>query len=199
VHIATDGAIDGYIDVADPIRPDSSVSVEQLNGLGIEARLLSGDRPETAGYVAGQVGIREFVAGVDPAGKRDVVARWMRGARVAMVGDGINDAAALATAHVGVAMGSGADVAIAAADVTLMGTGPSGVVGAVRVARATVATIRGNLALALAYNAIGIPLAAGAFEPLLGWSMSPMFASLSMALSSVAVVTNALRLRGAVR
>ncbi|MFM7321550.1 MAG: heavy metal translocating P-type ATPase [Armatimonadota bacterium] len=196
VHVAISGAWVGWLDVADQIRPDSAAAVESLSALRVEARLLSGDRVAVAEHVARLVGIDQVVAEADPVSKREAVGRWMATERVAMVGDGINDAAALAAATVGIAMGSGADVAIAAADVTLVDTGPSGVAEAIRVARATVGTIRGNLFLAFAYNALGIPLAAGVFEPILGLALPPMWASLAMALSSVSVVTNALRLRG---
>jgi Cu+-exporting ATPase len=158
--------------------------------------MATGDARPTAEAVAREVGIERVFAGVLPEGKRDVVRELKsQGRRVAMAGDGVNDAPALAQADVGIAMGSGADVAIESASITLMRGDLSGLVRARRLSRATMRNIRQNLFFAFAYNALGIPLAAGAFYPLFGVLLSPMIASAAMTLSSVSVIANALRLR----
>jgi Cu+-exporting ATPase len=158
--------------------------------------MVSGDRPSTARAVAREIGIERVIAGATPTDKADVVvSERAQGRIVAMVGDGINDAPALAIAHVGVAVGSGADVALAAADIALLRGGIAGLSRALRLARATLRTIRQNLFWAFAYNVVGIPIAAGALYPLTGWSLSPVLASAAMSLSSVSVLANSLRLR----
>jgi Cu+-exporting ATPase len=194
--LAIDGTFAGAIAVADPVKATSAAAVAELRAMGLGVVLLTGDREIVAKEVAAAVGIERVVAGVLPGEKAAEVGR-LRGeaAAVAMVGDGINDAPALAAADVGIAMGTGTDVAMAAADVTLMSGDLRGVVTAVRLARATLRTIRQNLFWAFVYNVIGIPLAAGALYPLTGWQLSPMIASAAMSLSSVSVVANSLRLR----
>jgi Cu+-exporting ATPase len=158
--------------------------------------MVSGDRRATAEAVAREIGITQVVGGATPADKAELVASARaRGEIVAMVGDGINDAPALAIAHVGIAVGTGTDVAVAAADVALLSGGISGLPRALRLARATLRTIHQNLFWAFVYNLLGIPLAAGVLYPLTGWSLSPVFASAAMSLSSVSVIANSLRLR----
>jgi Cu+-exporting ATPase len=194
--VAIDGNCVGWCAVADPLRSGSAQAIASLQSRGIESVLLSGDRREVAEAVASAVGIRRVVAEATPEAKVAEVSRLAAVGPVAMVGDGVNDAAALATATVGIAMGSGADVAVEAADVTLARSEPDAVVDAVEIAGRTLSVIRQNLFLAFAYNIVGIPLAAGVLTPATGWTLSPMLASLAMALSSVSVVGNALRLRG---
>jgi Cu+-exporting ATPase len=164
--------------------------------MGCDVLLLTGDRGETAEAVAREVGIERVVAGVLPGGKTEEIARLRAtGRRVAMVGDGVNDAPALASADLGVALGTGSDVAIAASDVTLVGADPRTVAVAIALGRRALRTIRQNLGWAFGYNLLGIPLAAGVFYPWTGWLLSPVVASAAMALSSVSVVTNSLRLK----
>jgi Cu+-exporting ATPase len=171
--------------------------VARLKRLGLKVVLLTGDTARTAEAIGKAVGIERVVAGVLPAGKADVVKQLQtEGEVVAMVGDGVNDAPALAQADVGIAMGTGTDVAIESAEVTLVRGDLNGVAAAIGLSRATMRTVRQNLFFAFAYNVLGIPLAAGVFYPLTGWLLSPILASGAMALSSVSVVTNALRLRG---
>lgn len=195
--VAVEGVFAGAIEVSDPVKAGSAGAVAALQGMGMEVVLLTGDRREVAEAVGREVGIERVVAEVLPAEKAAEVAR-LRGAgkAVAMVGDGINDAPALAAADVGVAMGTGTDVAMAAGDVTVIGGEVGGVVTAVRLSRATMRVIRQNLFWAFVYNVVGIPLAAGVLYPLTGWQLSPMVASAAMSLSSVSVVGNSLRLRG---
>jgi Cu+-exporting ATPase len=196
VLVAVDGRIHGLLAVADPLRPEAAEAVSALRRLGHSVVLLTGDHAGSARAVARALAIDDVHAEVAPAGKAELVAGLRAsGRRVAMVGDGINDAPALARANVGVALGTGADVARAAADVTLVRADLRGVVDAVRLARATVRTIRQNLFWAFGYNVLGIPLAAGLFQPLTGWALSPVVASAAMALSSLSVVGNSLRLR----
>jgi Cu+-exporting ATPase len=197
VFVAVDGAAVGVLGIADPVRPGSARAVAALRALGHDIVMLTGDHAATAAAVARQVGIDEVIAEVLPAEKADVVARLQteRGARVAMVGDGVNDAPALARADLGIAIGTGADVAREASDVTLVGDDPNGIVAAIRISRATVRTIRQNLFWAFVYNTLGIPIAAGVLYPVWGVLLSPVFASAAMAFSSVSVVTNSLRLR----
>lgn len=199
--VAVDGAPAGLVAVTDAVRPSAPGAVAALKRLGIEVVMLTGDNPRTAGAVASALGITSVIAGVGPEGKAAEIARLQNnGAKiVAMVGDGINDAPALAQADVGIALGSGTDIAIETADVTLIGGDLHAVVSAIRLGRATLANIKQNLFWAFAYNALGIPLAAGLLFPLTGWLLSPLLASLAMALSSVSVVSNALRLRGFAR
>ena len=158
--------------------------------------MLTGDNESTARAIAAQLGIDDVQAQVLPGGKRDVVAELQRqGHLVAMAGDGVNDAPALAQATVGIAMGSGADVAMESAGITLVRADLRGIVRARRLSRATLRNIRQNLFLAFVYNAVGVPLAAGVLYPFVGWQVSPIWASAAMTLSSLSVITNALRLR----
>lgn len=195
--VAIDGTLAGLIAVSDPPSPEARSTLASLREMGIEVAMVTGDRAGTARAIADELGIEEVVAEVKPEDKARVVfEQRARGRFVAMVGDGINDAPALAGAHVGVAIGSGADVAIAAADIALLRGGVGGLVTALRLGRATLRTIRQNLFWAFVYNVIGIPLAAGVFYPWTGWQLSPMVASAAMSLSSVSVLLNSLRLRG---
>jgi Cu+-exporting ATPase len=196
VFVAVGGRLAGVLAVADEIKPESAEAVRELRSQGLEVVMLTGDNSRTAGAVARAVGITRVLAEVLPEGKAAEVERLKgEGRRVAMVGDGINDAPALAAAHVGIAIGTGADVAIEASDVTLVGGDLRGVAVAVALSRATVRTVRQNLFWAFVYNALGIPVAAGVLYPLTGWLLSPMLASAAMSLSSVSVVANSLRLR----
>ena len=191
---AQDGSLLGVIAVADAIKPDSPEAVRQLQGMGIRVVMLTGDNQRTAEAVGREAGVDEVIAGVLPEGKEQAVRRLKSQGRVAMVGDGINDAPALTRADVGIAIGAGADVAVDAADVVLMNSRLSDVPAAIRLSRATLRNIHENLFWAFIYNAVGIPLAAGVFISLLGWRLNPMFAAAAMSLSSFCVVTNALRL-----
>lgn len=186
----------GFLVVADTLKQNASQAIQSLRELGMKPILLSGDDERTAQYIAKAVGITEVVAGVLPEGKRTFVRSLKeRGERVAMVGDGINDAPALAEAQVGVAMATGTDIAMETAGITLLHGDLVKLVRAVRLSRATMRTIRQNLFWAFLYNVMGIPLAAGALYPFTGWLLSPVFAGLAMAFSSVSVVSNALRLK----
>ena len=196
VLVAIDHAPAGVIGVADPTREGAREAVASLKALGCHVVLLTGDRRETAEAVAREVGIDRVLAEVLPGGKSEEIARLRAsGRRVAMVGDGVNDAPALASADLGVAVGTGSDVAIAASDVTVVGADPRIVAVAIDLARNALRTIRQNLAWAFVYNLLGIPLAAGLFYPWTGWLLSPVVASAAMALSSVSVVANSLRLK----
>lgn len=196
VFIAIDGALSGVLGVADHPREGARLAVTELRAMGCEIILLTGDRRATADSVAREVGIDRVIAEVFPADKfREIGKLRAAGYRVAMVGDGINDAPALAAADLGVAVGTGSDVAIAASDITMVGADPRKVALALRLGRKSLRTIRQNLAWAFVYNVLGIPLAAGVLYPVTGWALSPVFASAAMALSSVSVVTNSLRLR----
>jgi Cu+-exporting ATPase len=193
--VAVDGKYAGLLAVSDPVKPTSKAAVGQLHAMGLEVVLLTGDNRGTAEAVAREVGIDRVVADVLPEGKANEVRKLRESGKVvAMVGDGINDAPALAAADVGIAMGTGTDVAIEAADITLVKGDLSGVAASIALSRATMRTIRQNLFFAFAYNVLGIPIAAGVLFPLTGWLLSPILASAAMALSSVSVVTNALRL-----
>jgi Cu+-exporting ATPase len=196
VFVAVDGELAGVLAIADPIRATSADAVRELARMGVEVVLLTGDRRDTASAVARQVGIGRVEAEVSPEHKLDVVKRYQaEGRRVAMVGDGLNDAPALAAADLGVAMGGGTDVAMETASVTLMRGDPRGVAQALSLTRRTMRIIRQNLGWAFVYNIICIPIAAGALYPAFGLRLSPTLAAAAMALSSVSVVSNSLRLR----
>ena len=198
ILVAVDGPLAGLVAVADPVQPGASDAVARLRGMGLDVLLLSGDAEPTARAVARQVGIEHVVAGVLPDGKvAEVRRRQAAGERVAMVGDGINDAPALAQADVGIAMGSGTDVAMEAGDVTVLRDDPRGAADAIALARATLRVMKQNLFWAFAYNVVAIPVAAGALYPAFGVLLSPIVASAAMAFSSVSVVANSLRLRRA--
>lgn len=183
----------GIIAVADTIRPDSKIAIENLHNMGIEVVMITGDNERTAAAVGKQAGVDKVIAGVLPEGKENAVRDLMRGGKTAMVGDGINDAPALTSADVGIAIGRGADVAVDAADIVLMKSHLSDVPAAIRLSRSTLRNIHENLFWAFIYNIIGIPLAAGCFTAF-GLTLNPMFGAAAMSLSSFCVVTNALRL-----
>ncbi|BDG06648.1 heavy metal translocating P-type ATPase [Anaeromyxobacter oryzae] len=196
VFAAVDGALAGLVAIADPLRPTSREAIARLRRMGLEVVMLTGDGRSTAEAVAREAGVARVVAGVLPAGKVAEIERLQaEGKIVAMVGDGINDAPALARADVGVAMGGGTDVAVEAADVTLMRPDLGAVADAIALSRRTMRTMRQNLFWAFAYNVVGIPVAAGALYPAFGLMLSPVLASAAMAMSSVSVVSNSLRLR----
>lgn len=194
LFFAADDRLCGIIAVADTIKEDSPEAVRQLKNMGIRVVMLTGDNEQTAGAIGKQAGVDEVIAGVLPDGKEAVIRKLKKQGRVAMVGDGINDAPALTRADMGIAIGAGSDVAIDAADVVLMKSRLIDVPAAVRLSRATLTNIHENLFWAFFYNVIGIPLAAGLWYPLLGWKLNPMFGAAAMSLSSFCVVTNALRL-----
>ena len=194
LFFALDNSFIGIIAVADVIKQDSREAVMQLKGMGIHTVMLTGDNERTAKAIANQAGVDEVIAGVLPSGKESVIGKLKSKGRVAMVGDGINDALALTTADVGIAIGAGTDIAIDSADVVLMKSRLFDVVSAIKISRATLRTIHENLFWAFIYNVIGIPIAAGVFISLFGWKLTPMFGAAAMSLSSFCVVTNALRL-----
>ena len=195
LFFAADDRLCGIIAVADTIKEDSPEAVRQLKNMGIRVVMLTGDNEQTANAIGKQAGVDEVIAGVLPDGKEAVIRKLKKQGRVAMVGDGINDAPALTRADMGIAIGAGSDVAIDAADVVLMKSRLIDVPAAVRLSRATLTNIHENLFWAFFYNVIGIPLAAGLWYPLLGWKLNPMFGAAAMSLSSFCVVTNALRLK----
>ena len=189
-----EGKLLGIIAVADTIKEDSREAISQLKGMGIHVVMLTGDNEKTARAIGAQAGVDEVIAGVLPDGKESVVRKLQKQGKVAMVGDGINDAPALTRADTGIAIGAGTDVAIDAADVVLMKSRLLDVPAAIRLSRQTLKNIHENLFWAFFYNVIGIPLAAGLYISLLGWKLNPMFGAAAMSLSSFCVVTNALRL-----
>jgi P-type Cu+ transporter len=198
VLVAVDGRPAGIIAVADPIRPEAANTVRQLQARGLGVVMLTGDHRGVAEAVAKQLGIERVIAEVLPSQKADEIRRLREsGERVGMIGDGVNDAPALASADVGIAMGTGTDIAAASAEVTLVGGRLEGVVTALDLSRQTMRIIRQNLFWAFAYNVVSIPIAAGVLYPFTGWLLSPMLASAAMACSSVSVVLNSLRLRRA--
>ena len=194
LFFARGGRLIGMIAVADAIKPDSPAAIRELRSLGLRVVMLTGDNEHTAAAVGKQAGVDEVIAGVLPDGKEAAIRRLQQEGAVAMVGDGINDAPALTRADTGIAIGAGTDVAIDAADVVLMNSRLSDVPAAIRLSRATLRNIHEDLFWAFIYNVIGIPVAAGVFIQAFGWSLDPMFAAAAMSLSSVCVVTNALRL-----
>ena len=191
---AQDNKLCGLIAVADTIKEDSPAAVKDLKDMGIRVVMLTGDNERTAKAIGAQAGVDEVIAGVLPDGKESVIRELMGQGKVAMVGDGINDAPALTRANIGIAIGAGADIAMDAADVVLMKSRLSDVPAAIRLSRFTLRNIHENLFWAFIYNIIGIPLAAGLWIPIFGWTLNPMFGALAMSLSSFCVVTNALRL-----
>jgi Cu+-exporting ATPase len=199
VVVAADGEALGVLGIADPIKPSSADGLAALMRQGVQVLMLTGDNRRTAEAIGRQVGLapEQVIAEVRPEDKAAAIKRVQgEGRVVAMVGDGINDAPALAQADVGIAMGTGTDVAMETADVTLLRGDLRSVPQAIQLSRATMRTIRWNLFWAFIYNVVGIPLAAGVFYPLLGWQLSPIVAAAAMAFSSVFVVSNSLRLRG---
>jgi len=194
LFFAKDGKLLGIIAVADVIKEDSLSAIKEMQGMGLRVVMLTGDNERTAKAIGDQVGVDEVIAGVLPDGKEEVVRRLQQYGKVAMVGDGINDAPALTRADMGIAIGAGTDVAIDAADVVLMQSRLCDVPAAIRLSRATLRNIHENLFWAFFYNVIGIPLAAGVWIPLFGWELNPMFGAAAMSMSSFCVVSNALRL-----
>jgi Cu+-exporting ATPase len=193
---AREGDMLGVLAVSDPLKPEAKEAVDQLRGLALEIWLVTGDRREAAAAVAGELGIDRVEAEVLPADKAETVKRLQAGGiAVAMVGDGVNDAPALAQAEVGMALGTGTDVAMETAPVALLADDLRAVPAAVRLSRRTLAVIKQNLVWAFGYNVLGIPIAAGVLAPWTGWQLSPMIAAAAMALSRVSVLTNSLRLR----
>ncbi len=194
LFFAEDDRLLGVIAVADVVKEDSPAAIKQLKDMGIHVVMLTGDNEKTAKAIGAQAGVDEVIAGVLPDGKASVVESFKTRGRVIMVGDGINDAPALSSADIGLAIGAGTDIAIDAADVVLMKSRLSDVVTSIRLSRATLRNIHENLFWAFIYNIIGIPLAAGVWIPIFGWTLNPMFGAAAMSLSSFCVVTNALRL-----
>jgi Cu+-exporting ATPase len=196
VHVAIDGTPVGALEIADEVKPTAAGAVRELRDRGLEVQLLSGDAAATASAVAAAVGIEHVTAGVLPGEKAAHVEALRAGGRiVAMIGDGINDAPALATADVGIAIGTGTDVALEASDITLVGGDPRLVGSAIRASRGTLRVIRQNLGWAFGYNVVLIPVAMGLLYPFLGLRLDPILAAAAMAFSSVSVVLNSLRLR----
>ena len=194
LFFARDGELCGIIAVADIIKEESPQAIKEMQNMGIHVVMLTGDNERTAKAIGAKAGVDEVIAGVLPDGKESVIRKLQQKGKVIMVGDGINDAPALTSADIGIAIGAGADFAIDAADVVLMKSCLSDVPAAIRLSRATLRNIHENLFWAFIYNIIGIPLAAGVFISVLGWQLNPMFAAAAMSLSSFSVVTNALRL-----
>ncbi len=194
LFFAEEGRFLGMIAVADVLKDESPQAIRELKGMGIRVVMLTGDNERTAKAIGARAGVDEVIAGVLPEGKERVIRSLKKQGKVAMVGDGINDAPALTRADIGIAIGAGTDIAIDAADVVLMKSRLSDVPAAVRLSRGTLKNIHENLFWAFIYNIIGIPLAAGVWIPIFGWQLNPMFGAAAMSLSSFCVVTNALRL-----
>jgi Cu+-exporting ATPase len=196
MFVAIDGKPAGILAVADPIKSTTAEAIKELHALGLKLVMLTGDNRRTAAAVAKQLGLDAVEAEIDPTGKVAQVKKLrMEGKHVAMAGDGINDAPALSVAEVGIAMGTGTDVAMQSAGITLVRGDLRGIAKAIRLSRATMRNIRQNLVFAFLYNALGIPVAAGALYPFFGVLLSPIIAGAAMSLSSVSVISNALRLR----
>jgi len=196
MFVAIDGELAGAIAVADPIKQSAPSAIDHLHDLGIKVIMLTGDNERTARAVASKLGIDEVEAGVEPQDKHERIKRLRDGRHlVAMAGDGINDAPALAAADVGIAMGTGTDVAMESAGITLMKGDLRGIEKAIRLSRAMMRNIRENLFFAFIYNSLGVPIAAGILYPVFGILLSPIIAGAAMSLSSVSVIGNALRLR----
>ncbi len=196
MFVSVDGVLSGIVAVADPIKDSTAAAIRALHDAGLRVIMATGDNERTAQAVAKTLGIDEVRAGVLPEDKKALVdALHAEGHKVAMAGDGVNDAPALAAADVGLAMGTGADVAVESAGITLLGGDLAGIVKARVLARATIRNIKQNLFFAFAYNALGVPIAAGVLYPVFGLLLSPMIAAAAMSLSSVSVIANALRLR----
>ncbi len=196
MYVAVDDTLAGIVAVADPIKGNTADTIKALHAQGLRIIMATGDNERTALAVAAQLGIDEVRAGVMPEDKKNLVKELCRaGHSIAMAGDGVNDAPALAAADVGIAMGAGADVAVESAGITLLGGDLSGIVRARKLAKATLRNIKQNLFFAFAYNAAGVPVAAGILYPLTGILLSPMIAAAAMSLSSVSVISNVLRLR----
>jgi Cu+-exporting ATPase len=194
--MAVDGEVEALFAIADALKPSSAAAVSQLQRMGLDVVMLTGDNAQTARAIADQAGIQRVIAGVRPDQKtEEIKALQLKGRFVAMVGDGINDAPALAQADVGIAIGTGTDIAMAASDITLISGDLFGIAAAIQLSRATMQNIRQNLFFAFIYNVIGIPVAAGVLYPGLGILLNPIVAGAAMAFSSVSVVTNALRLQ----
>ena len=194
LFFAKENRLLGMIAVADVIKEDSPQAIKELKAMGIHVVMLTGDTERTAKAIGEQAGVDNVIAGVLPDGKESVIQALGKKGKVAMVGDGINDAPALTRADVGIAIGAGTDVAMDAADVVLMKSKLADVPAAIRLSRGVLRNIHENLFWAFFYNTIGIPLAAGLLIPVLGWKLNPMFGAAAMSLSSFCVVTNALRL-----
>jgi Cu+-exporting ATPase len=198
VYIGINGRTEGVFLLTDQIKATAADALNELRAEGLRIVMLTGDRRETAMSVAAKLGITQVESGIQPQQKGEIVKRLREeGHIVAMAGDGINDAPALAAAHVGIAMGTGTDVAMNSAGITLIKGDLRGIVRALRLSRATIGNIKQNLAFAFFYNALGVPIAAGVFYPAFHWLLSPMLASAAMSFSSVSVIANALRLRKA--
>jgi Cu+-exporting ATPase len=199
-YVAVDAAYAGLLAVADQVKATTPAAIAALKSAGLRLVMLTGDHQSTADQIGRELGIDEVIAEVHPAQKADTITRLKQaGRRVAMAGDGINDAPALAAADVGIAMGTGTDVAMESAHVTLVKGDLGAILRARRLSAETVRNIRQNLFFAFVYNALGVPLAAGVLYPMTGWTLTPAFAAAAMSLSSVSVVLNALRLSRAVR
>jgi len=196
IYVAVDGKYAGYISVADPLKPSAVKALRELKAREIRLVMLTGDNQATAQEIARSLGIEDFKAEVLPAQKAEIVKKLQSEGRiVAMAGDGINDAPALAQAHVGIAMGTGTDIAMESGGITLLKGDLEGILRARKLSQATMRNIRQNLFFAFVYNSIGVPIAAGVLYPVFGLLLSPILAAAAMSLSSVSVITNSLRLR----